>query len=64
MDLDVVIPMYHLIEYIDNHSKTSGILRQYYRDDPNYNIVHSESFKFKINITEKTHSAGNQRALK
>ena len=64
MDLDVVIPMYHLIEYIDNHSKTSGILRQYYRDDPNCNIVHSESFKFKINITEKTPSAANQRALK
>ena len=43
--------MYNLIEYSDNYSKTSGSLWQYYRDDPNDNIVHSESFKFKINIT-------------
>ena len=32
-DLDVVMPMYNLIEYGDNYSKTSGSLWQYYRDD-------------------------------
>ena len=31
-DLDVVMPIYNLIEYCDNHSKTS--LWQYYRDKP------------------------------
>ena len=30
--IDVVIPMYNVIEYIDNYSKTSGILWQYCRD--------------------------------
>ena len=33
-DLDVVIPMYNLIEYSHNYSKASGSLRQYYRDEP------------------------------
>ena len=27
-DIDIVIPMYNLIEYSDNYSKTSGILWQ------------------------------------
>ena len=33
-DIDVVMPMYDLIEYSDNYSKTSGTLWQYYRDEP------------------------------
>ena len=37
---------------------------QYYRDDPHENIVHSESFKFKINITWKTPFGGNTKDLK
>ena len=32
---------------------------QYYRDDPNDNIVQSELFKFKINIAGKTSVADN-----
>ena len=28
-DLDIVMPMYNLIEYIDNYSKTLESLRQY-----------------------------------
>ena len=28
-DIDIVMPMYSLIEYSDNYSKTSGSLRQY-----------------------------------
>ena len=42
------MPMYNLIEYGDNYSKTLGNLQQYYRDDPNDNITQSESFKSKI----------------
>ena len=41
-DIDVVMPMYNLIEYSDNYSKTSGNLWQYYRDDPNHNITQSK----------------------
>ena len=59
-DLNVVMPMYNLIEYSNNYSKTSGSLWQYYRDDPN-DIVHSESFKFKINLTGRTPAAGNTK---
>ena len=33
-DIDVVMPMYSLIEYSDNYSKTSVSLWQYYRDEP------------------------------
>ena len=47
------MPMYNLIEYSYNYSKTSGSLWQYYRDEPNDNITESESFKSKIKITGK-----------
>ena len=52
-DIDIVMPMYNLIEYSDNYSKTSGSLWRYYKDDPNDNIVQSESFKSKIKVTGK-----------
>ena len=60
-DVDIVMPMYNLIEYSDNYSKTSGSLWQYYKDDPNDNITQSESFKSKIKITGKTPAAGNTK---
>ena len=60
-DIDIVMPMYNLIEYSDNYSKTSGSLWQYYKDDPNDNITQSESFKSKTKITEKTPAAGNTK---
>ena len=41
-DIDIVMPMYNLIEYSDNYSKTSGSLWQYYKDDPNDNMAGSE----------------------
>ena len=47
------MPMYNLIKYSDNYSKTSGSLYQYYKDDPNDSLVNSESFKSKVKITEK-----------
>ena len=36
-DLDVVMPIYNLIEY-NNHWKTSAGLWQYYRDEPHSSI--------------------------
>ena len=60
-DIDIVMPMYNLIEYSDNYSKTSGSLWQHYKDDPTGNITQSESFKSKIQITGKTPAAGNTK---
>ena len=50
-DIDIVMPMYNLIEYSDSYSKTSGSLWQYYKDEPNDNLTDSESFKSKIKVT-------------
>ena len=58
------MPVYNLIEYSDNYSKTSRSLWQYYRDDPNDNTIQSESFKYKIKITGKTHATGNTKDVK
>ena len=58
-DIDAVIPMYTLVEYNDNYSKTSGGLWQHYRDEPvltdagpadNF-LSDSASFKFKQKVT-------------
>ena len=32
--IDITIPMYNLIEYSDNYSKTSGSLWHYFRNEP------------------------------
>ena len=42
------MPMYNLIEYSDNYSKTSGSLWQYYIDEPNDNLADSGSFESKV----------------
>ena len=55
------MPMYNLIEYTDSYAKTSRSLWQYYRDEPNNNLVDSKSFKSKIKITGKTPAAGNEK---
>ena len=70
-DIYVVIPMFNLIEYGDNNSKTSGILWKYSRDEPNLddngNVngfpnntdnTDSASFKFKQKITGQTGNYG------
>ena len=61
-DIDIVMPMYNLIEYSDNYAKTSGSLWQYFRDEPdNNNIEDSESFKSKLMITAKTPNNDNEK---
>ena len=60
-DIDIVMPMYNLIEYSDNYSKTSASLWQYYKDDPNDNIANSESFKFKVKTTGRTPNNDNTK---
>ena len=63
-DLDIVIPMYNLLEYSKSYRKTTGGLWNYYRDEPNsgiggrnnnvnYSIKDSKSFDYKTSITGK-----------
>ena len=58
-DLDVVMPMYNLLEYSKNYRKTTGSLWNYYRDEPsNLLSSNSESFKYKTSVTGNTYNAG------
>ena len=70
-DIDTVMPMYNLIEYSDNHSKTSGSLWQYCKDIPavdnnNNAIVNfnennlTDSFNFKVKMTGQTGDDGTK----
>ena len=66
--IDIVMPMYNLIEYSDNYSKTSGSLWQYCKEIPAVNnagnIVDfnganaTDSFNFKTKITGQTNNNG------
>ena len=62
-DIDIVMPMYNLIDHSDNYSKTSGSLWRYYKDDSNDNIENSESFKYIIKIAGKTPATGNTKDI-
>ena len=54
-DLDVVIPMHNLLEYSKIYRKTTGSLRNYYKDEPSDPLSsNSESFKYKTSIVGKT----------
>ena len=70
-DLDIVMPMYNLIEYSDNYSKTYGRLWQYCKDIPavdnNNNVIViftdnnlTDSFNFKVKITGQTGNDGTK----
>ena len=71
--LDVVAPIYNLLEYSKNYRKTAGSLWSYYRDEPNnppatnYNansIKNSASSKYKTSITGKTSNANQENGEK
>ena len=61
-DLDIVIPMYNLLEYSKSYEKNSGSLFNYYRNEPkdhtigdsdnaiNISIRNSKSFDYKTEI--------------
>ena len=70
-DIDIVMPMYNLIEYSDNYAKTAESLWKYSKDIPARNnannaiIIFSEdnitdSFKFKAKITGQTGDDGTK----
>ena len=63
-DLDVVMPMYNLLEYSKNYRKTTGSLWNYYRDEPSNPLSsNSESFKYWTSITGNTYD-GDEDANK
>ena len=56
-NLDIVMPMYNLIEYSDNYQDSSATLYQYKRDEPpeanaiaDLTVNNSSSFKYKISL--------------
>ena len=63
-DTDIVMPIYNLIEYSDNYSKTSGKLTQYCKDIPavdNNNAIFkfaennlTDSFNYKAKMASQT----------
>ena len=65
-DIDIVMPMYNLIEYSDNYSKTSGSLQQYCKEILAVNNVGNiidftatntiGLFKFKTKTTGQTNN--------
>ena len=69
-DIDIVMPMYNLIEYSDNYAKTTGSLWQYCKDIPARNnndeiIIFrfnntTDSFNFKAKITGQTGDDGTK----
>ena len=69
-DIDIVVPMYNLIEYSDNYVKTTGSLWQYCKDIPariNNNIIVeftggnlTDLYNFKGKITGQTENNGTK----
>ena len=69
-DIDIVMPMYNLIEYSDNYVKTAGSLWKYCKDIPTRNdnngiVVFgrnnlTDSFNFKAKITGQTGNNGTK----
>ena len=53
--------MYNLTEYSKNYLKASGTLWNYFKDILTDPIKNSESFKYKISITEKTTNNGHTK---
>ena len=69
--IDIVMPMYNLIEYSDNYAKTTGSLWQYCKDIPSRDANDgdivifadgntTDSFKFKLKITGRTGNGGTK----
>lgn len=53
--------MCNLWEHIDNYSKISRIVWQYYINETNASITNHQSFKFKAKIIGKIHDDGNPK---
>ena len=49
-DLNIVMPMYNLLEYSKNYKKTSGSLLNYYRDEPKERTIGAGNNAINISI--------------
>ena len=64
-NLDIVMPMYNLIEYSDNYQDSSATLYQYKRDEPQDDLANnlatntSSSFKYTVNLLGNPNIVGN-----
>ena len=73
-NLDIIMPVYNLIDYSDNYADPSGSLYQFKRDESPMNdadnpltvaLNNSTSFKYKASLLGKaTDADGNYRSLK
>ena len=72
-NLDIVMPMYNLIEYADNYADSSGRLYQFKRDESpmgnvgnplNVALDNSTSFKYKASLLGKATDGGVDISLK
>ena len=73
-NLDIIIPMYNLIEYSDYYADSSRSLYQFKRDESpmndagnliNFDLDNSTSFKYKTSLLGKaTDAGGNHKSLK
>ena len=73
-NLDIIMPMYNLIEHSESYADSSGILYQFKRDEYptnddgnllNVALDNSTSFKYKASLSKKPDDAdGNDRSLK
>ena len=71
-NLDIIMPMYNLLEYSDNYADSSGSLYQFKRDEQNMNnenianvtTADSSSFKYKSSILGDLVADGANGALK
>ena len=70
-NLDIVMPMYNLLEYSKSYRKTKDSLYNYHRDElsddndndnfGNIKVVNSEAFKYKNNIICNTYNVDSTR---
>ena len=73
-NMDIIMPIYNLIEYSDNYADSSGSLYQFKKDESPMNdaenplnvaLDNSAFFKYKSSFLGKTTDAdGNDRSLK
>ena len=70
--LDILMPIYNLLEYNKNYSRTSGSLWNYYREEPNssvknninYSMKNSKFFDYKTSITGQLEGTDAEKNVK
>ena len=70
INLDIVMPMYNLLEYTKNYRKTIGSLYNCYRDEltndqnddyASINVINSDPFQYKNKLLDNTYNVDSTR---